>query len=248
MSGYPVQDPQTQFHFAQAMHHLAYLMSGGAFSAGTPHLPYPMPWPSPFIPQQPPQRHKSQSRHASEEFSSPGAGPSRSRSDPTTTPTRASHPYPYTYDPRWSSGTLPPSSPPRSSSPPTSPAPLRPALRERSRSRGRRVSFKLGDDDRPHVRPGDDDDIALREEEEESEEDVMSTPDRLAILASPEIPVATPTRSARSGRRRSTESPSPSQSRMRGGLGDVISLEADDGRERGQTPGPPERSRSLTRR
>ncbi|KAK7690088.1 hypothetical protein QCA50_006734 [Cerrena zonata] len=236
MPNFPAQDPQAQFHFAQAIHHLAFLMTGSTLNAGTPHAPYQIPWPAP-APYMPPQpSHRQTSRHGGEESSSPGAGSSRSRRDVMSTPTHTSHPYPYSYDPRWSSSTLPPSSPPRSSSPivsspPTSPVPLRPALRERSRSRGRRVSFKLGDDDRPHVRPGEDDDDGEVDE-------LLSTPDRLAILASPEIPVPSATRSRRG---RSTESPSP------GGSKGVL-VEADDGRERGQTPGPPERSRSLARR
>ncbi|CAL1713093.1 unnamed protein product [Somion occarium] len=232
----PVHDPQAQFHFAQAVHHLAYLMAGSAppLGSGTSYPPYHIPWPPPFTPS---HQHRRKSRLQEGESSSPEAGPSTSRSDPVSTPTHTSHPYPYSYDPNWSSSTLPPSSPPQSSplpssSPPTSPVPLRPAIRERSQSRGRRVSFKLDDGDRPRVWPGDEDVM------------ILSTPDRLARDASPEIPIAAPSRSRR---RRPSESASPSPLKPKREA-ELLQPEAGGKRERGQTPGPPERSRSLTRR
>lgn len=67
----------------------------------------------------------------------------------TSSPSRA-HSY-YGYDASFSEGTLPPSSPPDSSSSPI-PMPRASSLaRGRSKSRGRRVSFKLDGSDKPTV-------------------------------------------------------------------------------------------------
>ncbi|KAI0754953.1 hypothetical protein C8Q80DRAFT_1141948 [Daedaleopsis nitida] len=147
-----IQDPQAQFMFAQAWHSLSYLMASGAIpappmpgAAYPPVLPYPSsPWP-PYTPSH--QRHRTHPAHVLDTPSSQ-AGPSRSSM--YSTPTHHPHPYPYPYHPDFSNGTLPPSSP--ISSPATSSPILRPASvppGQRSRSRGRRVSFKLDNNGRP---------------------------------------------------------------------------------------------------
>lgn len=59
------------------------------------------------------------------------------------TPTHHPHPYPYAYDPEFSNATVPPDTPEVTSSP----GELRKSLVERSRSRGRRVSFKIERED-----------------------------------------------------------------------------------------------------
>ncbi|KAI0720484.1 hypothetical protein C8T65DRAFT_633153 [Cerioporus squamosus] len=148
----PFPAPQAQLMFAHAWHSLSYLMASGAISAppplGTgypPGLPFPpAPWP-PYTP--------SHQRHRTHPFDTPSlaseAGPSRSST--YSTPTHHPHPYPYSYDPVFSNGTLPPSSPIPSSPATSSPA-LRPASvppGQRSRSRGRRVSFKLDENNQP---------------------------------------------------------------------------------------------------
>ncbi|RPD77812.1 hypothetical protein L226DRAFT_611016 [Lentinus tigrinus ALCF2SS1-7] len=147
-----LQDPQAQLMFAHAWHSLSYLMASGAIPAPPPPgagyppgIPFPhAPWP-PYTP--------SHQRHRTHPFDTPSsaseAGPSRTST--YFTPTHHPHPYPYAYDPMFSDGTLPPSSPIPSSPATSSPA-LRPASvppGQRSRSRGRRVSFKLDEHDRP---------------------------------------------------------------------------------------------------
>lgn len=122
-------------------------MASGALptSGYRPDISFPpAPWP-PYTPSH--QRHPTHPIHGLNTPSSE-AGPSRSV---YSTPTHHSHPHPYAYDPGFSNGTLPPSSP-MTSSPATSSPPLRPASvppGQRSRSRGRRVSFKLDGNDRP---------------------------------------------------------------------------------------------------
>ena len=148
-TSYPpsLQDPQAQFMFAHAWH-LSYLMASGAIP--TPPLPNPgypsglPPWP-PYTPSH--QRHRTHPTHG---FDTPSSDAGPSRSSMYSTPTHHPHPYPYSYDPGFSNGTLPPSSPissPALSSPILRPASVPPG--QRSRSRGRRVSFKLDDNDRP---------------------------------------------------------------------------------------------------
>ncbi|KAJ7675797.1 hypothetical protein DFH06DRAFT_1170558 [Mycena polygramma] len=115
----PLHDPRAQFIIAQAMHQLSTLFTA--------------PWPAqPFTPP----RHPSSARPSS-------ASGSSSYSYPTT----PHHPHtsPYVFDSGASVGSLPPSSPPSSSPPPSSPL-RRASLVPRSRSRGRRVSFKLDGD------------------------------------------------------------------------------------------------------
>ncbi|KAF8185035.1 hypothetical protein K438DRAFT_1974239 [Mycena galopus ATCC 62051] len=116
----PLQE-HAQFIISQAMHQLSTLFT--------------TPWPAqPFTPP----------RHSS-------ATASTSQSTPYFYPTTPHHPHahPYVFDSGASVGTLPPSSPlgssPPSSSPSRSNGARRASLVPRSRSRGRRVSFKLDD-------------------------------------------------------------------------------------------------------
>ncbi|KAJ7109755.1 hypothetical protein C8R43DRAFT_1042902 [Mycena crocata] len=126
----PLQDPRAQFIISQAMQQAMHQLST-LFTA---------PWSAqPFTPP----RHPSSSRSAN---SSPYSYP--------TTPHRP-HSYPYVFNSGASVGTLPPSSPidssPSLSSSPTrgSGAGRRASLVPRSRSRGRRVSFRLDEQGTP---------------------------------------------------------------------------------------------------
>ncbi|KAJ7761494.1 hypothetical protein DFH07DRAFT_815179 [Mycena maculata] len=116
----PLQDPRAQFIISQAMHQLSTLFTA--------------PWSAqPFTPP----------RHPSAAHSASGTSP---YSYPTTTPHHP-HTHPYVFDSGASVGTLPPSSPP-GSSPTSSPTHghstgRRASLVPRSRSRGRRVSFRI---------------------------------------------------------------------------------------------------------
>ncbi|CCM03538.1 uncharacterized protein FIBRA_05672 [Fibroporia radiculosa] len=139
-------DAQVEARIAQSV--LSFLWNAAAgLPPGSGHaIPYPsfspqtMQWP----PQTPHKRRKSRHRMQSEVPSSDGAGPSMP-SSMYSTPSHP-HPYPYSYDPSFSRATLPPSSPPESLRS-SSPAPAE-RSRSQSKARGRRVSFKLDDDDR----------------------------------------------------------------------------------------------------
>ncbi|KAI0785278.1 hypothetical protein C8Q75DRAFT_776674 [Abortiporus biennis] len=144
----PPQDPQAQYQFAaQVAQQISYLFSNGA--AGFPIMPYPPPhhghpdaqpfWP-PFTPH-----HK---RRDSRDSDSSPSRPDPSSSTMPATPAHRDRYFPSMYDPGYSSGTLPPSSPPISSPIISSPV-LRARSRSRSKSVGRRVSFKLDGDERP---------------------------------------------------------------------------------------------------
>lgn len=239
----PMQGLQAQYLLAQAMHHLSYLMTASGHAAHPhPNTGHPS-WP------------QSVSAYS--------------------TPVHHPHPYPYAFTPSLSNATLPPSSPDRatSSSVHTSPDDVeitrsQSFVRGRSKSRGRRVSFRI-DDDRPH---------GLNERERGQgyalplrfEEDHEDDADELGLSSSPNRDRSTITRresSSRSGIRRS---PTP---RNKGNAKPTLFMDAswdesepDEsptrarskqqvGRlyERGQTPGPPSitptsRSRSILRR
>ncbi|PPR01155.1 hypothetical protein CVT26_016056 [Gymnopilus dilepis] len=94
-------------------------------------------WPPPpgFAPP-PAQQTPSRGRHSS-----------RRPDDPFTTPTHHPHPFPYIYDPTLSHATEPPESPEVDSSPEMSVSGRRKSLVRRSRSRGRRVSFVVEDEE-----------------------------------------------------------------------------------------------------
>ncbi|KAI0648070.1 hypothetical protein C8Q79DRAFT_1117466 [Trametes meyenii] len=146
--------PPMSLQHSQAMAWMSYFMASGALPPLPPLPPsgsgfHPGP-PFPFYapPFTPSQRGRS---HQQPAFAHPvsEAGPSRS---PTySTPTHYPHSYPYWFNAAYSSGTLPPSSPipssPANSSPVLRPASVPPG--QRSQARGRRVSFKLDDTDRP---------------------------------------------------------------------------------------------------
>ena len=127
----PIADPRAQYIISQAMHQLSALVAG--------------PWTPPThgsMPYTPSHRHH------------PG-GPGSMYS----TPTHHTHPYPYVYDPNLSRATLPPDSPDVPSSPtvPGGTAVRRKSLVQRSRSRGRRVSFRMEEEsvDEIYSRPTD---------------------------------------------------------------------------------------------
>ncbi|KAF8967049.1 hypothetical protein BDZ97DRAFT_1917002 [Flammula alnicola] len=115
----PIPDPRAQLIITQAMQQLSALVGA--------------PWTSPHqyidgtMPHTPSHRHQS----------------SRPSNASYTTPTHHHHPYPYTYDPNLSHATLPPDSPDFESAPENPSPPRRKSLVRRSRSRGRRVSFKV---------------------------------------------------------------------------------------------------------
>ncbi|KAF8798798.1 hypothetical protein BYT27DRAFT_7343190 [Phlegmacium glaucopus] len=115
----PLPDPRAQFIITQAMQQLSALV-------GTPWTP---PHDSPSVPYTPSRRH--QSIRANSIFNTPSYRP---------------HPYPYSYDPNLSHATLPPESPESASSPEKSSQGPRKSSMARSRSRGRRVSFKIDDE------------------------------------------------------------------------------------------------------
>ncbi|KAI0086124.1 hypothetical protein BDY19DRAFT_380835 [Irpex rosettiformis] len=139
----PIQDPQAQYGFMQAVQYLSYYLSGSAGQPPQPPTPYTYP---PAWPQTPRRRSRGRTR---DESSSPA------RASTSEIPYRHSSPdrHYLHYDVGYSSGT----SPPMSSSPiPSSPAasyrhPIL-AAPKRSKSRGRRVSFKLDPDDETHSR------------------------------------------------------------------------------------------------
>ncbi|KAJ6613324.1 hypothetical protein B0H10DRAFT_2049209 [Mycena sp. CBHHK59/15] len=132
----PLQDPRAQIIISQAMHQAMHQLSTlftAPWMAGPPYTP---------------PRHPSSSRPAPAPGSSPYSYP--------TTPHHP-HAYPYIFDSGVSTGTLPPSSPPDSSPPSLASSPThvhsanqtlgrRASLVPRSRSRGRRVSFRLEED------------------------------------------------------------------------------------------------------
>jgi len=138
-----VQDPDVQLRIAEAVQHLSSLLSavtGVPPGQGISFPLFPLPsraghWPS--TPSRPryTSRHSDAygSEHSEAGSSSPYASSSR-------------HGWPYSSD-QFSEGTLPPSSPLPSSSPAAEHH--KPFARERSRSRGFRVSFHIDDNDKP---------------------------------------------------------------------------------------------------
>lgn len=120
----PLYDPRAQYIISQAMHQLSALATSWP---GVEHHPLP-----PAHPPYTPSRHRG--------------FPGSASSSMYNTPTQRMHPHPYDYDPNLSRGTLPPSSPDFQSSP--TPEGVQTSGRAsslvaRSRSRGRRVSFRI---------------------------------------------------------------------------------------------------------
>ncbi|KIM43310.1 hypothetical protein M413DRAFT_401292 [Hebeloma cylindrosporum] len=119
----PIQDARAQLIITQAMQQLSALV-------GAPWIPgHPYPG---AVPHTPTHRHVSE-RPSNNQF---------------VTPTHHHHPYPYSYDPQLSHATLPPDSSDNESSPENSPPARRRTLVRRSRSRGRRVSFVIEEDNK----------------------------------------------------------------------------------------------------
>ncbi|KAF9464168.1 hypothetical protein BDZ94DRAFT_1257174 [Collybia nuda] len=115
----PIPDPRAQYIITQAMHQLSALVGGSWAPPGSHHRNS-----TPFTP--------SHNRHQS-----------RALGSTYSTPTHQ-HPYPYSYDASLSKGTLPPDSPEaQSSSPVSNTFARRKSLVKRSRSKGRRVSFRI---------------------------------------------------------------------------------------------------------
>ena len=180
-----LQDPQAQYAYAQAWHNLSYLMASGVLPPLQPPLPTNFSYPAssisfpsaPFPPYTPShQRHRTHPPHV---LNTPSS--SSSIGMPYSTPTHHQHPFPYMFDPAFSNGTLPPSSPISSlqSSPARSSPILRPASvphGQRSRSRGRRVSFKLDAHERPVALSPPRCDEDEGEEEEDDGDDVSDSP------------------------------------------------------------------------
>ncbi|KAG6897761.1 hypothetical protein C0992_011430 [Termitomyces sp. T32_za158] len=124
----PLHDPRAQYIFTQAMQQI-FALGGGAW--GPP--PPPARGLTPFTPK---YRRRQREDHPPLHIYS--------------TPMHHPHPYPFSYDPMLSHATLPPSSPEMLSSPSISASsgqPRRKSLVERSRSRGRRVSFREEESD-----------------------------------------------------------------------------------------------------
>jgi hypothetical protein len=275
-----IQGPQAQFLLAQAMHHLSYLMNAsGHAHPNVAHPPWPLPpTAGPGLPSSsyvPPTSHNSdwplystpsyrRHRRRSDAFdSSPIASSSASA---FTTPVHQ-HPHPYTFNPSMSNATLPPSSPDQPSSPPSSPSQNYPSVRERSKSRGRRVSFRI-DDDRPHGLSDRERSLRFDNHDNRIQDDIdppaSSSPSKYAQAASSKRG-----RSKSIRRELSIESAvktSPPQMRSKGKSKAVIMDDAESDEspsrasaktrsrrfERGQTPGPPSatpasRSRSILR-
>ncbi|KAG6819991.1 hypothetical protein H0H93_006694 [Arthromyces matolae] len=149
----PLQDPRVHHIFTQAMQQI--------FALGSTTWGPPPPTPhghqtrgsTPFTPV---HHHRRQYRHGHTELSQPPPPLPPIYS----TPVHHSHPYPYSYDPMLSNGTLPPSSPePPSSSPGMSASNRhrRKSIVKRSQSRGRHVSFM---DEKGEGSESDDDPLA----------------------------------------------------------------------------------------
>jgi len=140
----------------QAVAQIAQLVGAYLLNAATGHNPvpgYPAAYPSPYsmqvpqwLPWTPTHRHRRSQRRDLSEMPSSDAASSFS-----SIPATPAHPhrYPYSFHPAFSGATLPPSSPPDSSGPSSPTDHSSPVARGRSKSKGRRVSFKLDDDDKP---------------------------------------------------------------------------------------------------
>ncbi|KAF9485840.1 hypothetical protein BDN70DRAFT_889859 [Pholiota conissans] len=118
-----IPDPRAQLIITQAMQQLSALV-------GAPWIPPPQ-YHDNRLPQTPSHRRSSSRLPAGTPFQ---------------TPTHQHHPYPYSYDPNLSHATLPPDSP-EVSSPEKAASTRRKSLVRRSRSKGRRVSFHLEEDE-----------------------------------------------------------------------------------------------------
>ncbi|EPQ54492.1 hypothetical protein GLOTRDRAFT_111289, partial [Gloeophyllum trabeum ATCC 11539] len=256
---------QAQYLLAQAMQHLSYLIS----ATGTPHQHQhgpglAPPWTPPFAPPTyplslppgpwPPQTPSHRSRHRSQvpfPSSSPAGSHHPSSSSALVTPSHSRHPYPHSYDPAFSGATLPPSSP-EPESPISSPdfEKMRPkplAGRGRSKSRGRRVSFKLDEDSPP--RRANSSLGPVRSRSSNGDDNLARTSDDDAGDMYVFGPRSARKRSVRRGTPAAARSSSPSKTRE-----DISDVESASDRgspmkkfERGQTPGPPSRPAGSSR-
>ncbi|KDQ62415.1 hypothetical protein JAAARDRAFT_189742 [Jaapia argillacea MUCL 33604] len=250
--GAPHYDPiQGQYLLAQAISHLTYVMTATGFpgvnqppqhpwpnqsSSGSssfppyPHAPYPHH--TPWAPITPTHRSHHRTNHDQRSSSPPStAGPSMSNSVYTTPSSHHPQPYPYMFDPSMSNATLPPSSP-VPSSPPLSPGlDHRSKSRGRSKSSGRRVSFKLdsGSEERLQLEAVDDSKRAPRMKGKPPEPQRMDEGSAPSREMPPDDPQLLPKASSKGkGKTRAISDddlPSPTQ---------VMGIP-----ERGRTPGPP---------
>ncbi|EPT05230.1 hypothetical protein FOMPIDRAFT_1021535 [Fomitopsis schrenkii] len=207
------------------------------YPPGYPPLPFPVQTPQ-WPPWTPTHRsHRSQQDRQSG-LSSPDAGPSGSWS--YNTPSH-SHPYPFTFNPAYSSASLPPSSPPASSEPPSPIVRSSSLARGRSKSRGRRVSFKLDSSKRP-ILPS-----PPRFDHDDASDDAAAGGSRQvqAHGDTSEQPATRPKAQSRVSGRAGTPAVKPDKGKAR-----ADHAEDSDGsdrgrgrrRERGRTPGPPAHS------
>ncbi|KAI0345804.1 hypothetical protein BDW22DRAFT_1353403 [Trametopsis cervina] len=140
----PTPDPQAQYGLAQALHYVSYLFWSGAASRPPPPIPPPVPYRSSSVHTYETPRRRPRTGNY-ENTSSP------IRSSPDSTSIYSTPAGRYSYDPAYSSATSPPiSSSPAPSSPTTASYTARVAKVKRSKSRGRRVSFKFDSDDDQH--------------------------------------------------------------------------------------------------
>jgi hypothetical protein len=222
-------------------------------------------WPSHAIPTRP--RHPRRS----DSFDSPTVASSSSPSisaSTYTTPLRP-HPHPYAFTPSLSNATLPPSSPDQttSSSPYTSPGDFgipgsKSLVSGRSRSRRRRVSFRI-DDDLLHDHEGERHSLPPpRFEDHDDDIEELTSPSKHARAASSNLGRSASVRRessfAPASKGKAKEIPTvPSRDESESEQEESPSRQAHSGGkvgrrfERGQTPGPPTiitpaaRSRSI---
>ncbi|KAF7979678.1 hypothetical protein HWV62_41679 [Athelia sp. TMB] len=273
----PLQEGQAQYIIDQTMHRLFYLLTASGHGQGIAHREQPQ-----WLPQGPAHHHTlglhhpnpewayatpthHHYRHPSEAldtFGNPSA-----RSSIYSTPVHP-HPYPRSYTPSFSKATLPPSSSPDRSpelSPRAADAPLPRAsslARGRSKSKGRRVSFRIDDDhgygldkvDRHSLR------FEAHEDDQVQKETGSSSPipqrgrkksERRDTSAPQEPSVVSYTHtSKRKMKSKSKGKAVASDSGTTEGDSEteVVEVTSRTSLERAQTPGPPVRSRSTKRR
>lgn len=150
---FPLQGPEAHAMIAQAFQSLSYLMTATGYVApnavSPPQGGWPQPPPAGYAPPYPEDGHWPPYTPAHQRHFRDTSGSSSAYNTPTHP-----HPYPRSYTPSFSGATLPPSSPPPPSSPveeSSSGGRPRSLVVGRSKSRGRRVSFKLDEEDRPDM-------------------------------------------------------------------------------------------------
>lgn len=143
----PMQDPQTQYNLAHAVNYLSYILHHNL----APPNPHTYSHPPTFWPQTPQRRSRGRTRHPS---SSPSRSSPRESSSAYAVPSY-DHPSPSDLD--YSIATSPPVSSSPLPSSPTWPVHHHEAAngQARSKSRGRKVSFKFDSEDEQNSRRRD---------------------------------------------------------------------------------------------